>query len=83
MTAAAVWYEQQARGLGGAFLDRIEQAVEFVRTNPKACAADEDGFRCKLLRQFPFGLVYSIDADETVVLAVMHLHRKPDYWKDR
>jgi toxin ParE2 len=33
------------------------------------------------LRRFPYGLVYRLAESEIVVLAVMHLHRKPDYWK--
>jgi hypothetical protein len=31
----------------------------------------------------PYAVIYREDADEIVVLAVMHLHRRPDYWTDR
>ena len=31
--------------------------------------------------RFPYGLLYRLLEWEIVVLAVMHLHRKPDYWK--
>lgn len=27
--------------------------------------------------------LYSIESDRVYILAVMHLHRHPDYWKSR
>ncbi len=38
--------------------------------------------RCQTKR-FPFGVLYSEEAKGIFVLAVMHLHRDPDYWKHR
>lgn len=38
--------------------------------------------RCRLSR-FPYGLIYAIENADTLVLAVAHLHREPDYWRDR
>jgi hypothetical protein len=37
----------------------------------------------RLVPGFPFGILYRIDAHEIVVLAVMHLRRRPGYWMDR
>jgi hypothetical protein len=37
-----------------------------------------------LLKQFPYGLVYhQPESDWIEVVAVMHLHREPDYWRRR
>jgi len=33
--------------------------------------------------RFPYGVLYSIEPDRVYILAVMHLHRHPDYWKSR
>jgi hypothetical protein len=30
-----------------------------------------------------FGIIYQIVEKQIVVIAVMHLHKKPDYWKKR
>ena len=38
--------------------------------------------RC-LTNRFPFGVIYQIIEKQIVVIAVMHLHKKPDYWKKR
>jgi hypothetical protein len=33
--------------------------------------------------RFPYGLIYALDDGDILVLAVAHLHRRPDYWRDR
>ena len=33
--------------------------------------------------RFPYSLVYGIDEETVVVIAVAHLHREPRYWVDR
>jgi toxin ParE1/3/4 len=38
--------------------------------------------RC-LVNRFPYGVLYSVESDRVYVLALMHLHRRPGYWKDR
>jgi hypothetical protein len=35
------------------------------------------------LKRFPFGILYVATVDEIVVLAVMHLRRRPGYWQGR
>jgi len=43
----------------------------------------EDDIRRCLTNRFPYGVLYSIEANEIFILAVMHMHRDPDYWKHR
>ena len=38
--------------------------------------------RCRL-RRFPYSVVYTLDAESILVLAVAHQHRKPGYWRNR
>jgi len=33
--------------------------------------------------RFPYAIVYSLRGDTLFIKAVMHLHRRPFYWKDR
>ncbi len=80
---AMQWYEFQAPGLGEAFLIEVLSAVHRVSLYPEAWhPLDEEVRRCRLNR-FPFGLIYTVDNDDILVLAVAHLHRRPDYWRDR
>jgi toxin ParE1/3/4 len=43
---------------------------------------DEDVRRC-LTRVFPYGILYTIERELILILAVAHLAREPDYWKPR
>jgi len=43
----------------------------------------EPGLRRSLLARFPYGIIFGLDGDTVVVVAVAHLHREPRYWADR
>ena len=43
---------------------------------------DEDVRRC-LTRIFPFAVLYTIEQDFILIVAVMHWSREPGYWRDR
>ena len=32
---------------------------------------------------FPYGILYTVERDSILILAVMHCSRKPGYWKRR
>jgi hypothetical protein len=38
--------------------------------------------RC-LTNKFPYGILYRIVENNIRIMAVMNLHRKPGYWKNR
>lgn len=40
-------------------------------------------FRRRRLPQFPYGILFRIEDDEVVVVAVGHLARGPDFWRQR
>ena len=83
MTAAARFYERQCPGLGQRFLDEVERAMTFIQDMPEASPVIHSSVRRKLLRHFPHALLYRLEPERIIVLAVMHLRRKPGYWKDR
>lgn len=51
--------------------------------HPQAWTMVETNIHRILVRRFPYGLLYSIDKDDIYIIAVMHLNRIPDYWKNR
>lgn len=80
---AARYYELQAPGLGGDFLDRVDSAVRETAHAPLRWPVIRHDIRRRLVHRFPYCLLYRDDPAEVVVLAIMHLHRRPDYWLDR
>jgi len=80
---AVAWYDQQADGLGKEFLDELDRVIRRVVAYPLAALEIEPGLRRGLLARFPYGIIFGLDGDTVVVVAVAHLHREPRYWADR
>ena len=80
---AVAWYDGQAAGLGQEFLDELDRAVRRAVAFPMSCPEIDPGIRRCLLARFPYGLIYGVDGETIVVIAVAHLHREPRYWVDR
>jgi toxin ParE2 len=80
---AVAWYAAQAPALDRRFIDEMSMARKRIVERPHAWHPLGEGVRRYRLGQFPYGLIYVVEADEVVVLAVAHLHRKPDYWRRR
>ena len=77
------YYESREPGLGQDFSIEVHDTIENILSFPNAWPVLEDDIRRCQTRRFPFGVIYSQDNDIVLVLAVMHLHRNPDYWKKR
>lgn len=67
----------------GAFLEELDTAVACVATAPDAYPAFIEDTRRYVFPRFPFNLVYRIDGEAIVVIAVSHQRRLPRYWEDR
>ncbi|MBU0702080.1 type II toxin-antitoxin system RelE/ParE family toxin [bacterium] len=77
------WYEEQVVGLGYEFLDEFDQSVRLIASFPELFEQIEMGVRRCLINRFPYGIIYGIDSDKIVIIAVAHLKRKPNYWIKR
>ena len=83
MVEASRYYEIQAAGLGGDFLDKIDAAVQDIGSHPERWPVVRLNIRHRLIHRFPYALLYRVVPEEVVILATMHLHRHPDYWVNR
>ena len=83
LTAAALYYESRSPGLGSRLADAADEALQDISDHPQLFHLIAPNYRQKLLQRFPFAFIYRIDADEIVVVAFMHLRRRPGYWKER
>ena len=83
LNSAVEFYEAHEKGLGYEFSLEIYAAVERAAAYPDAWPLFDGDIRRCLVGRFPYGILYAVGADEISVVAVMHLHREPDYWKKR
>lgn len=80
---AVAWYQSQSQGMGTYFLDDLDRVIRRIKAYPLASAEIGPGLRRCLLSRFPYGVIYGIDSEAILVVAVAHLHREPRYWIDR
>ena len=79
----ARYYDLESPGLGSAFLDAVEKTCVSIREHPQAGAAVVGTIRRRLIRRFPYALLYSTRPGRIRILAVMNLKRRPMYWVGR
>ncbi|BAZ11567.1 plasmid stabilization system [Calothrix sp. NIES-4071] len=80
---AVQYYTEQGVEVAQAFINAVENAIYRIRESPtRWVIIDEDVRRC-LTHKFPYGILYTIEEDYILVLAVMHWNREPGYWKNR
>lgn len=83
LIAAASWYEGEQADLGKRFLSSLEDGVSRIRINPNLFPLVDGEVRRCLLRTFPFGILFRLRDNRIEIVAVMHLKRHPDYWRNR
>ncbi|MBL7037987.1 MAG: type II toxin-antitoxin system RelE/ParE family toxin [Pirellulaceae bacterium] len=77
------YYEARRQGLGRRFGEAFDEALARVLERPFAWGLLEPPYRLHRLKRFPYGILYEPREEEVVIVAVMHLHRRPGYWKHR
>ena len=80
---AVLYYEREYEGLGKRFKEEVKKASIRIADYPEAFSAVRGEIRKSLLHKFPYGLLYSIEKDHILIIAVAHQHRRPDYWIGR
>ncbi|MCB1230214.1 MAG: type II toxin-antitoxin system RelE/ParE family toxin [Verrucomicrobiae bacterium] len=66
-----------------AFVVELQAAIDRIRENPETPACFSGEYRKMRAGKFRYAAVYRLREGEIQVMAVMHLHRKPGYWKER
>jgi toxin ParE1/3/4 len=81
--AATNWYAERGTALALQFVAAVEEAIGRVSEAPKRWRIlEEDVHRC-LARVFPYAILYTIEADFVLIVAIMHCSREPGYWRHR
>ncbi len=83
LNEASQYYERESPGLGQAFLAEVERGTDEIVRNPAAGLVVRGAIRRRLIRRFPYALLYRATSSEIRILAVMNLKRRPAYWAGR
>jgi len=77
------YYNTQLPRLGEGFRDEAWETIQRIEELPLAWHPLGGSIRRCQMRRFPYGIIYEASKDEIVIIAIAHLHRKPDYWRSR
>jgi plasmid stabilization system protein ParE len=80
---ATLWYEDRQPGLGTQFVAEIDRAVDLASEHPDRYPVQHKTIRCVRARRFPYSVLYTVEKEQIVVLAVFHARRDPAIWKAR
>ncbi len=83
MIDTAAWYESQNEGLGKHFLASVQDSIQRIQITPQLFPLVEGDVRRCLTNTFPFSVLFRIQIDSCIIVAIMHHRREPDYWKSR
>lgn len=77
------YLELRVPGLGRRFYGEVQRAERLIAEFPESGREVLPGLRKHTLRKFPFSLIYSVEKDCLLILAVAHHSRRPHYWLNR
>jgi toxin ParE1/3/4 len=77
------YYSEVRPALGRRFYDELSGLLLRVAERPLAFKQFAPPAHRALARHFPYAVVYVPRADAVWIIAVMHVRRKPGYWKSR
>ena len=80
---AVAYYTGKGEALAARFRSAVADGVARIAERPHAWQPVGGGARRYRLRRFPYGLVYRVKDDTATIYAVMHLKRRPQYWRSR
>ena len=83
LQSGAHFYEHQHPGLGQEFVLEVRRLCRHIVEAPQLGTEVRSDVRRRLLRRFPYAILYALEDSEIVILAIAHQSRRPGYWTSR
>jgi plasmid stabilization system protein ParE len=83
LEASADYYNAESPGLGYEFAAEVYRTIDRIVENPDSWHPLSMRTRRCLTHRFPYAVIYQKRNTWILVIAVMHLKRHPDFWRER
>ena len=80
---AIVWYEARSSQAASGFEAAFEVALRQITEAPERWTRCDEKHRFYSLRRYPFSIIYRIETDLILIVAVAHVRRSENFWKNR
>jgi plasmid stabilization system protein ParE len=77
------WYRKRSVSAEASFLRELDHALDAVMEAPEMWPRYLGETRRYVFHTFPFSLVYFVEGDVVLVVAIAAEHKEPGYWRDR
>jgi len=77
------WYEKNRQGLGDEFVLSFEACLFAIQRHPTSYPKVHQEIRRALLKRFPYGVFYLKNNRRITIIAVFHVKRNPQKWRER
>lgn len=81
--SAAEFYDSREPSLGARFIDAVGEASSRIAEAPMTWRLVEEDVRRCLCHVFPCAVLYTIEPEWILIVAVGHCAREPGYWRSR
>ncbi|HEX4264658.1 MAG TPA: type II toxin-antitoxin system RelE/ParE family toxin [Verrucomicrobiae bacterium] len=80
---AVHFYKDRGHNLALRFTREVQKTISRVAAHPERWRILEDNTHRCFVNVFPYSVLYTIEADHVLVVAIMHHKRQPGYWHRR
>ena len=72
LNEAAQYYDSENPGLGAAFVNEVQRCIRDIQEHPEAGPVLAAAVRRRLIRRFPYAVLYSILAESEEIVITRH-----------
>lgn len=83
LNEAIGYYNVQSPGLGNTFFEEVVYAINQILEYPESAPLINLIVRRKLVRRFPYSIMFSVCLDHIRIFAIANQKRRPFYWVNR
>jgi toxin ParE1/3/4 len=80
---AVRFYNERGRDLGRRFAREVRLTTGKIEATPERWRVIEGDVRRCSVRVFPYAVLYTVERDSILILAIMHTRRQLGYWRRR
>lgn len=77
------WYASRSNSVAVRFTDAINNGFDEIAHDPERFTRIDERHYERLIKRFPFRIIYRIVEQHLVIVAIAHAKRNPGYWLSR
>lgn len=77
------WYQEISTGLAYNFIFDFDNCIDVICNRPKSFPVFFKNYRKLNFTIYPYKIIYRVEKNQVIVVAVAHHKRHPRYWRRR